>query len=529
MRSASTNRAPAPSAGSRSVEAAAHALGQLAADREAEPEAARPGLRAAAVEALEDQLAVVLVDPGPAVGDLDRRVHAVVRGHDADGLALGRVAQRVVDEDAHDARDGARVPGRPARAGRGLDAELDAAVARLQLELGDDRAAQLAELDRLGAHRDGGVEAAEVEELGREAPEAPQLALGAGDLLLGVAGVEAAVAQVLPEQLERPLQRRQRRPQLVRRGGDERAARRLLASERLLHGRERAGEVADLVAAAVARRGRVGALGRDADGDGPQPGEAPRQRRRERDAEHDRDDQPDAGRGDERGADLVDGGVDVGERPLRDEQEVLVLGVALGQAAGRGDGEELRDDRDRVVTDRAHVVAVDDRAVEQVRRQRAGRVRVVDALGNRVGDDDARARALAQQGRPALRVEEELGAADALGLLGRVAQRLAEHLLELRDVGLRRGLEVVDALGAQPVLERRQQRGRRDRERQRARRHEGDEQPAAQAGAPEDLPHCSRKRYPAPRTVRIRLGSSGFSSSFSRRWRMWTSIARGSR
>src|SRR6185436_19717577 len=165
----------------------------------------------------------------------------------------------------------------------------------------------------------------------------------------------------------------------------------------------------------------------------------------------------------------------------------------------------------------------------QVRRQRAGGVGVIDALGDRVGDDDARARPLAQQGRAALRVDHELGAADALGVLGRVAQRLAEHLLELRDVGLGRGLEVVDALGAQSVLERRQQRGRRDRERQGARRHEGDQEPPAQAGAAEDLSHCSRKRYPAPRTVRIRLGSSGFSSSFSRRWRMWTSIARGSR
>ena len=47
------------------------------------------------------------------------------------------------------------------------------------------------------------------------------------------------------------LQRRQRRAQLVRRGRDERAPRLLLLAQVLLHRRERAAEVADLVAAAV--------------------------------------------------------------------------------------------------------------------------------------------------------------------------------------------------------------------------------------------------------------------------------------
>src|SRR4051794_12013205 len=39
----------------------------------------------------------------------------------------------------------------------------------------------------------------------------------------------------------------------------------------------------------------------------------------------------------------------------------------------------------------------------------------------------------------------------------------------------------------------------------------------------------SRKRYPTPRTVKRYSGSLASSSSFSRRWRMWTSIVRGSR
>ena len=57
---------------------------------------------------------------------------------------------------------------------------------------------------------------------------------GARDLLLRVLEV-AAVAQVLVEQLHRALEHRQRRAQLVRGGGDERAPRRLLAAQLLLH------------------------------------------------------------------------------------------------------------------------------------------------------------------------------------------------------------------------------------------------------------------------------------------------------
>ena len=114
--------------------------------------------------------------------------------------------------------------------------------------------------------------------------EPPQLAAGARDLLLGV-GEVAAVAQVLVEQLHRALEHRQRRAQLVRGGGDERAPRRLLASQLLLHAAERAGQVADLVAAAVGRRGRLRALGGDPQGGALQAAEPARERARERQAE----------------------------------------------------------------------------------------------------------------------------------------------------------------------------------------------------------------------------------------------------
>ena len=240
--------------------------------------------------------------PGPRSETLDRRVLAVVGGHDADGRALGRVAQRVVDEDAHDARDGARVARRAQHGPGGGSTTISTPRSRrLELELGADRAAQLAELDRLGAHRDGGVEAAEVEQLGREAPEAPQLALRARELLLGVVCVQAAVAEVLLEQLERPLQRRQRRTQLVRRGRRRTPAARP------------PGGAAPPASPRACGRGRRPRRGRGRAGgaaSGPSAATrtaAARRRARRRDsvvdsadAEHDRDDEADAGGGDER-------------------------------------------------------------------------------------------------------------------------------------------------------------------------------------------------------------------------------------
>jgi hypothetical protein len=83
---------------------------------------------------------------------------------------------------------------------------------------------------------------------------------GGRDLALGVGDVDAAAGEVLLEQLHRALQHRQRRAQLVRRGRDERPPGGLLAAQLLLHAGQRAGEVADLVAALVVRHG--GASGR---------------------------------------------------------------------------------------------------------------------------------------------------------------------------------------------------------------------------------------------------------------------------
>ena len=158
------------------------------------------------------------------------------------------------------------------------------ALAGAQRELGGHGARDLAQLDRLGAQLHGGVEPREVEQLAGQHRQPAQLAPGALDLLLGV-GEVAAVAQVLVEQLHRALEHRQRRAQLVRGGGDERAPRRLLAAQLLLHAAERAREVADLVAAAVDRRGRLRALGGDPQRGALQAPEAAGERAREREPE----------------------------------------------------------------------------------------------------------------------------------------------------------------------------------------------------------------------------------------------------
>ena len=215
------------------------------------------------------------------------------------------MAQGVVDQDAHDARHGAGIAAAPARPGRRRDLELDVGLGGAQLELGGHRAAQLAELDGLVAQRHVGVEPAEVEQLAGQPRQAPQLALGALHLAPGVLLVEPAVAQVLLEQLDRALQRGQRRAQLVRGGRHERAPRRLLAAQLALHRGQRPGEVADLVEAVVARGRGVGPLLGHAHRGGAQAREAPADPVASSDAEQHGDGEARRGGGDERVAHLV--------------------------------------------------------------------------------------------------------------------------------------------------------------------------------------------------------------------------------
>ena len=91
------------------------------------------------------------------------------------------------------------------------------------------------------------VDAAEVEQVGREGHESMRLAQRA----VGAAAGLGPVAEVLGEQLEAALQRGERGAQLVRGDRQELLAVGLLAQEPAAHVLERAGDLADLVADVV--------------------------------------------------------------------------------------------------------------------------------------------------------------------------------------------------------------------------------------------------------------------------------------
>ena len=138
-----------------------------------------------------------------------------------------------------------------------------------------------------------------------------------------------AVAQVLLEQLHRALEHRQRRAQLVRGGGDERrAARPPGGAAPPACARARGARSPTSSRPLVARHRRVRALLGDPQRRGAQAAEPAQQRAGERDGERDGDEQADAGGGQQRVADLVDGRGHLGQPPLGDEH-------AVGPGVGR--------------------------------------------------------------------------------------------------------------------------------------------------------------------------------------------------
>ena len=264
-----------PVAGLGDAQLAAHLARQLAADGQAQPEAALARRRAAALEALEDALPVGRGDPGPLVVDGDRRRSLRDRrAPRAPSRPGARGAGRCRSGCARPAprRRGRRCPS-TARAERGPGARRRLAPARSS---NSAATARHSSPSSTGSSRS-------VTAASRRLRSSSSLASRASrrssrwarwTWRRSVLLVEAAVAQVLLEQLDRALQRGQRRAQLVRGGGDERAPRRLLAAQLALHGGQRPGEVADLVEAVVARGRGVGALPGDPHRGGAQAREA---------------------------------------------------------------------------------------------------------------------------------------------------------------------------------------------------------------------------------------------------------------
>ena len=151
----------------------------------------------------------------------------------------------------------ATAPGSPCaqQGSGGCDLHRDVALGRPQLELRGDRAAELAELQRLAAQRHLGVQAAEVEQVRGEVRERMRLLARPRRALARVLEVQLRGVEVVLEQLQHPVERGQRGAQLVRGGRHERPPGRLLAAQLRLHARERAGELAHLVRPAVVRQG----------------------------------------------------------------------------------------------------------------------------------------------------------------------------------------------------------------------------------------------------------------------------------
>ena len=113
----------------------------------------------------------------------------------------------------------------------------------------------------------------------------------------------------------------------------------------------------------------------------------------------------------------------------------------------------------------------------------------------------------------------------------RARTRRVARLARLPEDDRQRTLDLVDLRVHEPVLETRDDHQVDDRQRAGDRAEEDEceldrqRRPKTGHGAHQ----LSRNRYPAPRTVKMYSGSLGSRSIFSRRWRTWTSIVRGSR
>ena len=438
------------------------------------------------MEPLEDPVALLGGDARAAVGHRDPGLAVAGTGADHHRLAARAVAERVVEQDPHDARDRVGVPAAPARGLGEDDLDRGRALPRAQLELGRDGADDLAELDLLGPQRHRGVEPREVEQLAGERGQAVELAARVGDLAQRVELVDLARADVLLEQLHRALEHRQRRAQLVRRRGHERAPRRLLAAQLLLHAGERAAEVADLVAAVVARHLHLRALLRDAQRRGPQPREPAQQGRGQPDRDQGGEPERDRGAGREARPDLADELGRLGQRPLRHQRADRVaarpvergghhhaVAVELGQRLPQPHRPQRHQLGARGLGDEGlAVVQPARRGVRAVARQRGA-----------VHDQDPRVGLVVEVGRrrrelhPAL-VERVRAVEDRLEVAGPLADGV---------------LEVLRALLAEPVLHRRQDHQRDGAERHGARGEQREQQPPAQA-ARQPPSHGSRKR-----------------------------------
>ncbi len=432
-------------------------LGDLADDREPEPGAGHAPRGSGSVEAVEHVRQVLLVDPGTVVAHR----HLAVANGDLDLAAgrapLGRVVEQVRDRALDRRRDA--VDDRLPKVGREGDARPVPACA-LDGVRGEEVEPHLLRLRRLP------LAARELDQLGDEGRHLVQLLDDVSEQPLTLARRQRALAR---QHLDVRSQARERRPQLVRRVGDELALRAGRLLERAEHRVEARREPAELVVA-----GGLDALGQVAGGrDGLRRGRQPPHRgeRGARDEKAERRGKRDAGRSDREQdrPDPVQRAVDVGERahhlerrawdvPHREHPDVDALDMSVANRLAAS----LGSDRAILVVDREGDGHAED-------RQRAA-----------VGVHELRVGRVAEFG-----LQVPVGARDVVGR-------------EPREVGCARAQAVVDRpakLAAGDDVDHRG--GDHDRERDGRSGDEGETRAKA---------HASRRAYPTPRTVWISRG-----------------------
>ena len=361
--------------------------------------------------------------------------------------------------------------------------------------LGGDRLGQLGEVDRLGQQRVG------VDPRSSSRSEASaqplHLALRRRGAPAGRGDVRRVVRELLAQQLDRALQRGERRAQLVRRGREERLAALLLGVQALAH-RSSATATSPTSSRPAPVEGLFDPLVGEPARPAPQPLEAAQQPEAEPDAEPERDGEPGGGRDRQRGP--------------HDRGRRLCVAQRLAQHERPAPGASV----DLVTTTASPV----DRTRLRVDRRRRPRRRDGRALGVRVGQ---RLAVRVEQRHPAAHAPLEVAHEPPWRGAPRRRSRAGMRASASRAVpassrmSCRRSAAMRCCSGGHEG-------GRGGDERDRAGGDQGERELGAQPG-----PASARSGHPVARAAHRDDRLAAAAPSFSRRWWTWTSIARGSR
>ena len=373
------------------------------------------------------------------------------------------MAQGVLEQGAQDARGRPRIARRPHRLGRD---ELNRHVGRVRGrgDLGRHRSGELAQLDRLARQRRVAVQPPEVEEVLGEGRHPVGLAMSCGGAPADSPQIRRAARELLLQKFDRAAQRRQRRAQLVRGGGEEGLAAALLGMQARAHRLQGQRHLAHLVAVAVDGQWLLDPVVGQPPRVAAQPLEAAQQSVAQGDPEPRGDEDAHAAGHRQGTAHDRDGGARVVQRLAQHER------AAPGAGADRGDDDRLAP-RHLI----AHVARSGEAGVDEPLGRRRARLA---ALGIGVGQLDA---VLVEESHPAAHTARQL-AHDGLLALRAGAQVAARQPRQPEVRGACELAHVAQAIGGQTVLERGHERGHGRDERDRAGGQQGDHELRPQPG-----------------------------------------------